>query len=192
MSFTGEDIFNQSLALIGMIQEDGTISTDDTAIYRAKAPQLLTLGQFDLAKSGDLYNTVEYINTDNSTIGQWVKYTLPTDFKSIDDIVFEYDNGKQIENITYRRFGKNGIYVYFTQTGTVRISYIPVPTKITALTQTLQIDDYSAMKLAWFLAWQFKLAEQDETAVIFENEYKSLKRESSKPAIFTEIIDVYA
>jgi hypothetical protein len=190
MAWTGQEILEHSYSLINMILEDGTISTDDTAIYSAKASKLLTLGQYDLAKSGDLYGTSEYDNETDPVYNEWKKYTLPSTFSAINEVLFEYGGGKTLLPIRTKLFGKNELYIYFEVEGTARLSYISTPVKITSLSQTLEIDDYSAIKLAWFLAWQFKLSEQDESAPVFEREYKGLKREAN-PAASTEIVDVY-
>jgi hypothetical protein len=300
--WTGQQIFESSLGLMGFIEEDGTISVDDTAIFKARAVHLLNLGQYDLAKSGDLYKTVEYSNkripsilgdlngmtiteydginelvyvasgvayayyfeadgpgtvyiedfngawntlatiivpssvtsftaykgsitpspgatqsrmrftgptyyrTNNRAMFKypfpagrepdfqpWIKKTLPSDFKCIKDVILEYPDRQYAKDPMYKLEGRNEFYISYFYEGKIRVIYIPIPEKITSLSQSLEIDDITATALAWFLAWQFKVFMQDETASIFERKYNQLKGESmiTAPLGNSEIIDVY-
>lgn len=189
--YTGQEIYELALACIDQIQPDGTVSTEDTESFVGKSPRLLNLGQSELSKSGSLYGVSEFENTDKYY--EWVKYELPSNYKSIKEVIFEINDGKGLTNVNYKTFGENELYVYYIQEGNLRVCYYAIPTKITSLNQALQIDEITATALAWFLAWQFKLANQDDTADEFKQKYESLRRESmiKPPAGFTEIIDYY-
>ena len=61
--FTALEIFNLACDLIGKRQANGTIDPGKTAIYRARAPGILTLWQNTMAKTGDLFSTYEISNS---------------------------------------------------------------------------------------------------------------------------------
>lgn len=194
MSYTGTEIFNMSIAIINELSDTGTVTDALVSEYKYRAPYLLDLWQKEIAKSGDLYNIVEYENTDSSNVQKWTKFSLPNALKSIKETLFENDD-EQISTVNYKIFGKSDIYIYFVETGKMRILYVPIPEKITALTQTLEIDDITSMSGAYYLAESFFRADQNDTAAdSARDKFRELKRESmvKEPAGSEEIIDVYA
>lgn len=193
MSYTGTEIFDKAIAIIDEISDTGTINDTQVAEYKYRAPYLLDLWQKKMAKSGSLYNVQEYTNADATTLYQWIKFTIPSNLKSIKDMMFINDDS-DISSIDYKRFGMNDIYFYFKDTGTVRMLYIPIPTKVTALTQTLEVDDIAATSGAYYLAEHFALADQNsELAAKCRNEFAELKNDSvvKSPLLQQEIKDSY-
>ena len=72
-----------------------------------------------------------------------------------------------------------------------RIEHITV-SKITSLSQTLQISDENCPSAAYFLAKYFANADQNsELENICTKEYERLKREGRKPSTSHSIVDVY-
>jgi len=191
--YTAQDIFNMSIAIKNDLSETGLVTDDETAEFKHRAPYLLDAWQKELADIGALRNTTEFENTDEGKTNQWVKYSQPANLKSIKQVLFE-DSDEQPQSIRYRTFGKSDIYFYFTEIGTVKMLYITVPVKITSLSQTLEVDDTTAMSGAYYLAEQFATSEEeDSTADLCKRKFNELKNELSKedPLSPEEIIDVY-
>ena len=59
MSYTGEEIFKMSMAVMDEISETGTMSPDDVAEYKAKAPLLLEMWSKRMAKRAGEKKTFE-------------------------------------------------------------------------------------------------------------------------------------
>jgi hypothetical protein len=125
----------------------------------------------------------------------WVKVTMPSDFKSRSQIISEYPNWQYSENSPSVKWeGANELYILFSYEGLIRIKYVPVPTKITALTQTLEIDEISCISGSYYLAEHFAMADQNsELAMRCKEKYRELKIESmiKQPLQPSEIKDIY-
>jgi hypothetical protein len=126
----------------------------------------------------------------------WVKVTMPTDFKSRSQIISETPNWQYSEGTPSVKWeGANELYVMFSYEGLIRIKYVPVPTKITALTQTLEIDETTSTSGAYYLAEHFAMADQNsELAMRCKEKYRELKidamiRQPLQPA---DIKDIYS
>lgn len=182
-----------AITLIDELSDSGTIDINATKEYGNRAPMLLDMWQHEIAKSGDLYNIEEYENTDDEAIYKWTKLVVPSNLKLIKDIIF-IDDDSQISTIDYKRFGNNDIYFYFTKLGTVRMLYVPIPTKITSLSQTLEIDEVTAISGSYYLAEQYAMSDQNtELAGLCKNKYQELKAESMIKEAMTpqQIVDIY-
>lgn len=59
MAYTGQEIFERCMAVMDEMQTDGTLSTDDVAEYKAKAPMLLDIWSKRMAKSAGKKKTFE-------------------------------------------------------------------------------------------------------------------------------------
>ena len=124
----------------------------------------------------------------------WYKLTMPDAFKSRTQVIEEYPKWQYDVNPITKWENNNELYVSFGYTGIVRVNYIPVPTEITALAQTLEVDDITAQSGAFYLAEHYALADQNEDlATVFRNKFQSLKFESMGKIPFSneQIIDVY-
>lgn len=189
---TVQEIFDITMALIDEVLTNGNISTSDTIDYSSKTPYIIDMLQHELMENSS--NIEEYANLDETTLNKWTKFVLPTDLKSIKEIFF-INSDSQIKAIEYKRFGNSDIYFYFTESGTVRMLYMPIPTKITALTDELQIDDITATTaLPNGLAWHLMAQEGNkELAKMFADRYREAKFESivKMPLSPEQIIDVY-
>jgi hypothetical protein len=194
MAYTVQEIHNMAIAIIDEISDNGTIDPTKTREYANRCPYLTDMGQKELADKGCLYYIEEYENTDESNLDRWNKYTLPTDFKKIKDLIFE-DADMQLPPIRYRQFGNTDIYFYFTSTGTVRLLYIPIPAKITALNQPLAVDESISIALAYYDAEHYALADQnDEVAAKCRMKFEQLKADLTvkTPRRINQIVDVYS
>ena len=123
----------------------------------------------------------------------WYKIDMPTDFKSRTQVISEYPMW-QYEEASSKWENGNELYVQFGYEGIIRVNYIPVPIKITLLTQTIEVDDVTALSGAYYLAEHFAIADMnDELASMCRNKFKSLKIDSmvTTPLSNTEIVDFY-
>jgi hypothetical protein len=124
----------------------------------------------------------------------WVKKVMPNDFKRVDQIVKEYPQSQYVKESDYKWEGRKDLYTSYDFNGTIRVVYRPVPTKITDLSQNLEIDDVTATTLLpYFLATHLMLEEKDDLAGYFNDRYEQLKYDFKKkpPATEEPIIDVY-
>lgn len=189
MSYTGTEIFNQSIAILDELSDAGTIVESQVKEYKHRAPYLLDLWQKEIGDS--LQAVQEYENADGENAHKWTKRALPTNLKRIKEVMF-IDSDLQISSIPYRRFGDSDIYFYFTCLGTARMLYVPFPEKITSLTQTLEVDEYKAASGAYYLAEHFAMADMnDELARRCREKFSKLELQKPQPLNATEIIDTY-
>jgi hypothetical protein len=124
----------------------------------------------------------------------WYKVSMPTDFKSRTQVINEFPMWQYEEDSSHKWEGTKELYVKFSYEGIIRIKYIPVPVKITALSQTLEVDDTTAISGAYYLTEHFALADMNtELAARCKGKFNELKKESmlKNPLSNTEIIDVY-
>jgi len=194
MAYTADEIYQMSIAIMDELSESGTIDINQTKEYRYKAPRFLDMWQKKMAQTGNLFSTEEYANADSDSLNKWIKFSLPADMKFIKEIIFVNDDG-QIGTIEYKRFGLTDIYFYFTETGTAKMLYIPIPAKITDLAQTLEVDEIVSIGGAYYLAELFAMSDMNtELATKCRNEFKELKKDSmiEMPPGKDRIIDVYA
>lgn len=123
----------------------------------------------------------------------WYKVDMPSDFKSRSQVIDEYPSFQYAEDSSHKWEG-NELYVNFGYEGLIRIKYVPIPTKITALTQTLEIDEITAASAAYYLAEHFFRADTNDTAADrCAKKFETLKKEASikGPLSFQEVVDVY-
>jgi len=125
----------------------------------------------------------------------WYKVQMPSDFKSRSQIISEHPSWQYQEGSSSVKWeGANELYVMFSYDGIIRIKYIPVPTKITDLSQTIEVDDITATSGAYYLAEHFAMADMnDELARRCKEKFRELKIDSmvKTPLQPSEIKDIY-
>jgi len=124
----------------------------------------------------------------------WYKVTMPDDFKNRSQVINEYPMWQYEQDASHKWEGNKDLYIQFAYEGIVRIKYIPIPTKITDLAQTMEIDDITATSGAYYLAEHFAMSDMnDELAARCRSKFNELKKESmlKMPLSNAEIIDVY-
>ena len=133
--------------------------------------------------------------TDVPDFRPWYKLTMPDDFKSRTQVIEEYPSWQYDVNPATKWENGNELFVSFSYIGLVRVNYIPIPTEITSLAQTLEIDDITAQSGgAFYLAEHYAMADQNtDLAKICRDKFQSLKFESmaKSPLSNEQIIDVY-
>jgi hypothetical protein len=123
----------------------------------------------------------------------WVKKQMPTDFKSVDEIIEE--TAEEYNKAGgYKWEGKRDLYIPYSFNGNIRIIYRPVPSVISALTDTMQLDDVTCRTVVPYgLAAQLMLQDNAGIASFFQERYEELrsKEERTQPAAFEAIQNVY-
>lgn len=123
----------------------------------------------------------------------WVKHQMPTDFKSVNEIVDEYCD-QYIKDANYKWEGRRDLYVSYYFSGNIRIVYRPTPNMITALTDPMQLDDTTCRKVVPYgLAAHLMLLKNPLTASFFNQRFEEMRRDSEKmpPSPTTQIQNLY-
>lgn len=124
----------------------------------------------------------------------WIKKELPQDFKSIDQVITEYPERQYSKDNNYKMEGKRDLYINYYYEGNMRVIYRPIPTAITDMTDTLEVDDITARTLLPY-ALGMELFKDENEALYnhFYRRYNDLKilGMTKQPAIEEKIINVY-
>lgn len=126
----------------------------------------------------------------------WVKIQLPTDLRAIKKVITE-TNGKYLPEPTTKIETDNNrqsLYVDYNFEGKLRIEYAPNATAPTAMSDTVLLDDSTAIAVCYYLAMSFVSTEQNEYLTgLFKGQYDNAKFALSKkqPIGFTNIVDYY-
>ncbi len=123
----------------------------------------------------------------------WIKYTMPSDFKSVEEIIEEFPVKRYEKSASYKWEGRKDLYINYNYEGSLRVIYKPIPITITDLAQTLQVDEITSMSGAYFLAAHLLLVEDPGSASYFNERYQDLKSESNlkQPSAEVKIEDIY-
>lgn len=149
--------------------------------------------------------TYEYTFTNYALFGQrvkaarlpayapWVKVTLPADLKSVDQVINEY--GQQYnQDGFYKWENQRDMYVSYDYEGVIRVNYRPIPAVVSAMTDTLQLDDIACRTLLPYgLCADLFKEENPQIAQFCLTKYKELKAVSTKakPANVQVMVDIY-
>lgn len=131
----------------------------------------------------------------------WVKKTMPSDFKSVNEIINISENGNYSQNASYKWEGRSDLYVSYYYKGEIRIVYRPVPGTIALpnpisgdITTEMQLDDVTSRTIVPYgLAAHLLLQENPAIASFFNGRFEEMKREASKrpPSASEQITNVY-
>lgn len=140
-----------------------------------------------------MFNAPFASDNDIPSYRPWVEKQMPSDFKSVDQIIEEYPQSQYTKSSNFKWEGKNKLYIDYYYEGNIRIVYRPIPSAITSLDDILQVDDVTARSvLPWGLAME--LYKDDETKfAYFERRYREMKDISmmKPPASEGQILNVY-
>jgi hypothetical protein len=130
------------------------------------------------------------VEADVPSYRPWIKKTMPTDFKSVSEIIEEFPDRQYANTATYKWEGRRDLYISYYFIGNVRIVYRPVPSMIAALTENMQLDDVTARTIVPYgLAAHLLLTENQDSASFFNERFEELKKTASKtPPSATEMI----
>lgn len=128
------------------------------------------------------------------TYAPWMKVTLPSDFKSVDQIVNEYEPQQYTQDSFYKWENMKDMYVNYNYEGVIRVNYRPIPAVVSAMTDTLQLDDVTCRTLLPYALCAELFKEENEMiskpSLIRFKELKAVASKS-KPANVQIIVDVY-
>ena len=122
--------------------------------------------------------------------GEYVKYDMPGDFDDVAEIVEEAPRA----GLWHKWENNRDLYVNYEFDGVLKITYDAAPGKITALTQTLEVDEAVATTGAYFLAEWFALSDMNsELAAKCKSKYEERRGQLVKRRALSgqEIRDVY-
>lgn len=127
------------------------------------------------------------------TYRPWFKVSMPSDFRTVDQIVNEYPTRQYQRDTNYKWEGYKDLFVNYYYEGLIRIVYKPVPVTITSVTDTLEIDDITAQAIVYYVAARLAPFENKELVSFFESKYEELKRENTNdmPTSEVDIEDFY-
>lgn len=123
----------------------------------------------------------------------WIKFEMPADFRMLDQIVQEYPERQYAKDPNSKWEGFRDLYINYYFDGEMRIVYKPVPTTITTLAQTLELDDITVNAITYYVAAKLAPFENKSLVNFFEGRYNELKMESyiRMPSSEQAIVDVY-
>lgn len=131
------------------------------------------------------------------TYQPWTKVILPVTAKEIKEVVTEYPI-RQYSKDSFYKVERNGniveLYVDYYFEGKIRVIYKPYPTRITAYTDVLQVDDITNQAIVYGLARWFAISEENlSVATACERKFNELKSQAITPTPASEetIINVY-
>lgn len=122
--------------------------------------------------------------------GEYVKIDMPSNFDSITQIITEYPKA----GLYHKWENNNELYVNYDFDGVLKITYRPNPTKITSLSQTLELSESSCISGAYYLARHFAVSDMNtELAAECDREYQRVRNANKihRPLQATKIRDVY-
>lgn len=140
-----------------------------------------------------LYDVPFAFDADVPDYRPWVKHEMPSDFKSVNEIINEEQNG-YTQSAGYKWEGKRDLYISYDFNGTIRIVYRPIPNEVVEMTDDLQLDDITCRTiLPYGLAAHLLLQENPDAASYFNERFEELKYEATKrpPAAFEQIENLY-
>jgi len=189
--YTAQDIFNITADLIDERLANGTINATTTAVYKARTPGILNLWQSENVNNGNMFKTYEITCTRTEPMA-WNKYTMPDDFKNIDQIIKLTTDGRYIKKTEYKWEGKKDLYINSLFEGTIRIVYKSIPTLLTSINDTLQIDEVTSIGAAYFLAAHLLLTEDPASASYFNERYSEYRANTNikNPSPIEDIVNV--
>lgn len=124
----------------------------------------------------------------------WVKKEMPSDFKVIDQIINEYFDRQYDKDTNFKWEGRKDLYIDYFYEGNIRIIYRPVPSVITALTDTLELDDVTCRTiLPYALGMELFKEENEDIYLHFRNRFQELKglADRKQPIGEISITDMY-
>lgn len=123
---------------------------------------------------------------------RYVTYEMPSDFRRVDEIIME-PSGRYYENPSYKWEGVRNLLIDHAFDGNVRVKYKPIPTDVTLITDTLEIDDISAEAITYYVAARLAPFENTSLVNFFEDKYNALVFTIKKPtpSVFQPIHNVY-
>ena len=124
----------------------------------------------------------------------WVKYDMPDDFNAIDEIIEEFPSRQYRDSSNFKTENYRDYYYNLYFEGLIRITYKPIPSTITALTDTIDIDDILAQLIVYDVAGKVGFYENKDIVNYSEQRRLEGKVEatSDQPASEETISNMYS
>jgi len=196
MSTTANDVFKHDMAIADEIPDTGLFTSSDLDSYEVRTPYILTMLEAELLRDGEIFNTYTLTDTDapfsTAAAGDvWLTIPMPSDFKSLDQIITTDEDGNYVD-VDYKWQNKNNLIFPAQFEGTLTVSYHAIPTVISALTDTLHVDDITARTLLpYALAAELFKTENQDIFNYCNMRYQELKKGNRKVAQFADTVDYY-
>jgi hypothetical protein len=183
------------MSLIDERLETGVINADTTKVYAENTPFLLTMLQDELIPFSEYYKTETINKTDKTdNVGGYQSYTMPSDFNDVFQVIEIPINGEYNEANDYKWEGKTTLLIPDDFVGVYKVVYYPIPNALTAMTDTLVLDDMTCRTtLANGLASRLLTNENKAMANYFGSIYEELRDRAKKKelAVIEQITDLY-
>ena len=133
---------------------------------------------------------VSFASSDDVPVySRWVKQTMPSDFKSVNEIINIENDGNYAQNSAYKWEGRSDLYFNYYFKGKIRIVYRPVPSIIALpspisdpISTQMQVDDVTARTIIPYgLASHLLLQENGQLASFFQQRFEELSAKALKP-----------
>jgi len=123
----------------------------------------------------------------------WIKYDLPDDFNSMDEVVEEFPSRQYRQSAYYNVENYRDYYFNSFFEGLIRITYKPIPTTLTSLDDYLTIDDVLAESIMYDAAGKIGFYKNKDIVNYAEQRRIESKGEAihSGPAIEESNTNVY-
>ena len=196
MSTTAEQALQIALSIADEIPDTGLFTSSDLDSYEVRTPYILTMLEAELLRDGEIFNTYTLTDTDapfsTAAAGDvWLTIPMPSDFKSLDQIITTDEDGNYVD-VDYKWQNKNNLIFPAQFEGTLTVSYHAIPTVISALTDTLHVDDITARTLLpYALAAELFKTENQDIFNYCNMRYQELKKGNRKVAQFADTVDYY-
>lgn len=195
MATTCNQVFEYAMSLIDERLDSGLVDPTSTAIFKKNTPYLLTMLQDEVIESSN-YTKTETITVTSAvdTVGHYIAHTMPSDFYNESQVI-SIESGKNYQAANdFKWEGNNILLIPDTFIGTIKVVYKPIPSPLTALTDTLVLDDITCRTvLTNGLASRLLTNENRALASYFGDIYNELKNKRRKPklAYAEAIVDKY-
>jgi len=123
----------------------------------------------------------------------WVKYDLPDDFNSIDEVVEEYPSRQYQKASYYNTENYKDYYYNLYFEGLIRITYKPIPVTLTSLDDYMTIDDVLCESIVYDAAGKIGFYKNKDVVNYVEQRRMEAKGEAmeSGPAVEETITNYY-
>jgi len=177
MATLGNDVFEIAMSLIDERLDTGLVDATSTAIFKKNAPDILTTLQDELVQTSDYFKTETItVTSEVETTGHYIAHTMPSDFYSANQVISIETDGNYELATDFKWEANNKLLLPQGFIGTIKVIYRPIPARITALTDTLVLDDITCRTtLVNGLASRLLTNENKVLANYFGDIYNELK-----------------
>lgn len=173
MATTVQNVFDYAMSLIDERLDTGLVDPSSTAIFLKNTPYILTTLQDELIQDRDYYKTHSITKALTVNDGGYQEYDMPTDFQTEQQII-EVNGGYR--NVSDFKWENKKLFIADGFIGIIKVVYYPIPAPLTAVTDTLVLDDITCRTtLVNGLASRLLTNENRVLANYFNDLYMELK-----------------